>query len=288
MTEQFSDDRTLQLEDTLAQDAVSPEEAAVLLPALDLLRRWPTPIVDEDKKAHLLRLLRAEMSSHRPSLRDALRRAREWWPGLFLRAQVRVVRRAIWVVSALLIGLGLLVTALVYDAPRAPASLPLVLFAPLAAAAGTAFVYSAEVELALELERGTPVTLPLILLARLALIFGFDVGLGLVASVGLSLLHSEISPWPLVLAWLAPMAFLSTLAFLISVFSRDAVMGAAVSASLWFLLTIGRMGSPEGLFSWLPDPGSAGTRPVQFVLALVFVLLALWQVGRAQQRLGGA
>jgi len=211
-------------------------------------------------------------------------RSRKTWQrtGALLCAQARVVRGEIWIASALILALGLLVTG---AASRAPS---LALVAPLVAAAGVAFLYGPAMDPALEIELAAPVSPRLVLLARLALVFGFDLGLGLAASVALALLRPGVLLWPLVASWLAPMAFLSMLALLLTVLSNESAMGAAASLVLWIAWHVLR--SDElGFLAWsLPDPLAASTRPALWALALLLGVLAFWLAGREERWLGGA
>jgi hypothetical protein len=280
----FSDDEQRRLQAMLAEDAASPEEAEGLLAVVTRLRRWSAPAADEQKQAHLVRLLEAEMWSRRRLPLARLRqRIGEWWPLLILRAQARVVQREIWLASALVMVLGLVVTLSAYNAGQ---MLPLVLLAPVIAAVGMALLYDSSLEQILELERGMPIPMRILLMARMALVFSFDSVLALIASLILVTAHSEIALWPLVLDWLVPMAFLSMLAFLISVLSRDSMTGITLSLAAWSVLVFRRFS--VGIFERLPDLTSVQARPWLLMLALAFGLLSLWLAGRESKPIGGS
>lgn len=212
----------------------------------------------------------------RPSIRHA-----SAWAWLLLRAQARVVRGEIWVASALVMTLGLLVTLAIQ------AALPLALVAPLVAAAGIAFLYGPAADPALEIELTTPASPRVVLLARLGLVFGFDLGLGLAASVVLALLLPAVSLWPLVLTWLAPMAFLSALAFLLTVLTADSALGALVSLVLWATWHLLGIDGLSLLARRLPDLLSAPARPWLWALALLLGGIAFWLAGREEHWLAG-
>jgi hypothetical protein len=280
---ELPDDERRRLQAMLAEDAASPGEAERLLATVTRLRRWSVPAADAQIQARLVRLLEVELSSRRQSPVTRLRqRIGEWWPLLILRAQARVVQREIWLASALVMVLGLVVTLSVYSAGE---MLPFVLLAPVIAAVGMALLYNASLEQILELERGMPIPMRILLLARMALVFSFDCVLALIASLILVVAHSEIALWPLVLDWLAPMAFLSMLAFLISVLSRDSVAGVTLSLATWCVLVFRRFSG--GIFERLPDLTSVQARPWLLMLALAFGLLALWLAGRESKPIGG-
>ncbi len=279
---ELPDDERQRLQAMLAEDAASPEEDEALLTTVSRLRRWSVPAVDAQKQAHLVRLLEAAWLSRRQSPLARLRqRIGEWWPLLILRAQARVVQREIWLASALVMALGLAVTLSAYNAGQ---MLPLVLLAPVIAAVGMALLYDASLEQVLELERGMPIPMRILLLARMALVFSFDGVLALIASLILVVAHAEIALWPLVLDWLAPMAFLSMLAFLISVLSRDSLVGITLSMAAWSVLVVRRFS--VGIFERLPDLTSVQARPWLLMLALTLGLLALWLAGRESKFMG--
>lgn len=150
--------------------------------------------------------------------------------GTLLGAEAPVVRRRIWPASALLLLLGFAVTLF----GRGGGSL-LALVAPAVAAAGVAFLYG-PADPPLELALATPTSPRLVLLARLTLVFGFDLLLtlaasALVAAVGLAPGGLEA----LVLHWLGPMLMLSALSLCVSLRAGPAA-GVGVAMGLWAAL----------------------------------------------------
>jgi anti-sigma factor RsiW len=129
-----------------------------------------------------------------------------------IRAQVPLVRQQIWTASALVMSLGLVTVLL----GRGGASL-LELLAPVVAAAGIAFLYGPEQDPSLELALATPTSPRLVLLARLTLVFGYDLALGLLVSLALALAgQAPDGLWQLILQWLGPMLLLSAISLWIS------------------------------------------------------------------------
>ena len=202
------------------------------------------------------------------------------WAWMLVRAQARVIRRDIWGASALMIILGTLVTMLSSRPPQVSiGALPLVWATPIVAAGGIAFLYGSSVAPAIEIELAAPVSPRLVLLARLMLTFGFDLVLGLAGSVLLALTMPSLSLWPLVATWLAPMSFLSSLAFLLTVLTADPNVGFLVSLGLWAVQSTAGTADRIGL-SWLiPDLMTATARPWLWALALLLGGLALWTGG---------
>lgn len=240
------------------------------------LRRWGAPEADPTAKARLIeRLLRAQTYSPvpvRPPLKMSL-----LWMWLILRSQMRLINVLTWAASALLLALGTLVTFLSFQTPNGT-TLPIILVAPVVAAVGVAFLYGEDVDPPLELQMTTPVSPRMILLARLALLYGFNLVLALACSILLALTQAQISLVPLVLSWLAPMTFLSALAFTLSVLFFDTTISIIISLGTWFVL-VWRHISDVTLTpyaAYLPDLLAVDLRPVLFISALVLVALALW------------
>src|SRR5262249_37530550 len=109
--------------------------------------------------------------------------------------------------------------------------------APLVTAIGVAFLYGPEQDPGLELTLGTPTSPRLILLCRLALVFGYTFALAL--AVTLLLLLMRAAPFSLVISvWLVPMLLLAGLSLLASVtLGAWAGVGSAVGVVLMPLLT---------------------------------------------------
>ncbi len=169
--------------------------------------------------------------------------------------------------------------------------MPLVLIAPVVAACGVAFLYSARDTSAVELENTLPTSPALVMLARLLLIFTFDCALGIVGSVALTLmpkLTPMLTLWPLVSAWLAPMAFLSALSFLCGVLFNEPVIGMMISMALWTFqislrfLRLRDNVAVSALFRTLPDLLAVDMRPWLLIGSAVLIGFALWWVAREE------
>ncbi len=262
-----NDDR---LRAKLIEDTGSVEEADRLLPVLRQLSDWPAPAPSAAETDRLVRVIIAAVPAPRPA-----RLGTVWWP--LLRAQARIVQQEIWVASALVMLLGCVVT-LVKPA-ASPDQLPLVLIAPVVAALGIAFLYGPSAEPALEIELATPISPRLLVLARLLLVFAFDLVLALLGSALLVLTQSGWSWWPLVTLWLAPMTFLTTLAFLLSMIFSEPLIGAAICLALWGAQVL-RQFLP--LERW-PTLLSAEAQPWLWCVAAGCALAALWLAGREER-----
>ena len=146
-----------------------------------------------------------------------------------LWAQALLLRREIWTVSALVMALGFVIALL---AERAAV---IQLLAPLVAAGSIAMLYGPENDPAIELALATTTSPRQVLLARLALVFGYDLLLALVASFGLLALVPVELLGDLILGWLAPMTFLSALALLLSLW-----IGANTAIMISYLAWLAR------------------------------------------------
>ena len=260
-----------QLRTKLIEDVGSIEEADRVLPIVRQLADWPAPIPSAQHTDRLVQTL----SAARPA--PVSRRALLVW---LLRAQLRVVQHEIWLASALVMILGVLVT--LAEQPTASIeTLPLALIAPLVAALGIAFLYGPAADPSLEIELATPVSPRLIVLVRLLLVFLFDLALGLSGSVVLVVLHSEWSLWPLIALWLAPMTCLAALAFLLSVLFVDPLISVSICLALWGLQVL-HVFAP---FTTLPNWLSGEAQPWLWLTALVCATAAVWLAGREERQL---
>jgi hypothetical protein len=265
------------LREKLIEDIGSAEEADRLLPMVRRLPEWTAPVPTAQDTARLIRAVEAALPAPRSVWRDP--RATVW----LLRAQARIVQAEIWIGSSLVMALGALVTALSASATTSPEALPLVFAAPIVAAIGVAFVYGPLADPSLEIELATPVSPRAILLARLALLFGFDLALGVGASIVLAVLVPSLSPWPLIDAWLAPMASLSALALFITVLTRDSLMGTLVSLVLWVLQVLLREPVFASALRFVPNWMAAEAHSWLWLIALALAGLALWVGGREER-----
>jgi hypothetical protein len=159
--------------------------------------------------------------------------------------------------------------------------LPFVVVAPIVTALGVAFLYGDESSAALEIQLATPVSPRVVLLGRLALIFGFNLVLSVIASVILTLTQADISLAPLILSWLAPMTFLSALSFVLSVTLFDPLASVLISMLLWVLLVARHaFESPIWGYARMPDFLSAEMYPLLFGLAVAAVVTGMWVAER--------
>jgi hypothetical protein len=255
----------------LSEDTDSPEEAAELIPVIRELEEWKAPAPAIEKINRLIGILKHLLRDRRKN--SLAHRLHQGW--LVLRSQPRVVQSELWTASAIVMGLGTLVTLAYSHSNAIDVTLPFVLIAPVAAAGGIAFLYGSSQDPALEIELTTPVSPRQVLLARLVLVFGFDLLFGLVGSAVLSLLRADISFWPMVSAWLAPMTFLASLAFLLMTMTLDSTVNQLICLGLWILQNMTRL-APDIRWPFpVPDLTSAAARPWLWLLAVLLFGAAL-------------
>ncbi|MGN9910328.1 hypothetical protein ACTMTJ_22500 [Phytohabitans sp. LJ34] len=175
---------------------------------------------------------------HRVLLRSALdgpppaTRRPAWFSLALLRAEARLVRPAVPIASALVMALGV---ALAAASPPGLTGQVFALVAPVVAALGIAGLYGPRRDPAFEVVAATPTAPALILLSRIALVFGYDLVLALAASGVLAVLGGDPGGvFALVDAWLGPMALLSALSLVLAVW-LGADVAAGVAVVLWSL-----------------------------------------------------
>ncbi len=227
-------------------------------------------------------------------LEDALARLPRRRPNPFARAwalftaQVPLVRQELWLASALVMAVGYL-AAILQGGSRSGSIVAAL--APLVAAVGLAMIYGPENDPALELALATPTSPRQVLLARVVVVFGYDLLLGLAATAGLIAVVPAALLGQIVLGWLAPMAFLSALALVLSI-----VIGAGnavtAAAGLWLGrgmatgLRLGDVTASKAAFTTALQAYAAFWHSPALLLALAtaLVVVALVLAGR-QERL---
>ncbi len=147
------------------------------------------------------------------------------------RAQVPLVRSEMWLASAAVMAIGFIVATIVHDVAV------LRMLAPMVAAASIAVIYGPESDPALELSLATATSPWKILLARLSLVFGYDLLLALAASLGMLVLLPAETVARLILDWLAPMTFLSAAALVLALWvgTGNAIIATYLAWAVRFL-----------------------------------------------------
>jgi hypothetical protein len=223
-------------------------------------------------------LRQVRLTPRRPGL---LRRA---W--MLLCSQVPLVRREIWPASAIILAIGCILALVVKDSGVIRA------LAPLTAAACIVVLFGPENDPAFELTLATPTSAALVLLARMALVFGYNFLLALTASLVMLPFLQTGTLQDLVLGWLGPMAFLSSVALLLSL-----VIGPGSAVAVAYLAWLGqfaptRLTSGQGLPLFQEIASALAVyqnfwQQTGVLLALALLLLApiFWLAGRNERGL---
>ncbi|MEU0564748.1 hypothetical protein ABZ297_05010 [Nonomuraea sp. NPDC005983] len=198
-----------------------------------------------------------------------------------LVVEARLLNPRVWaasfVVMAVCVGFSL-VRGVVLEAV-------LSLGAPLVAGVGVAGLYGPERDRAFEVVAVTPTSPRVLLLARVTLVFGYDLALALLTSAVLAVAGGPATGVAtLVAAWLGPMALLAGLSLLLSVCWHPG--GATgVALAVWSVLALSHTDlpiPPEVQLIWSSGPLTLG-------LAGLLTAAAIALAGRVEpMRRGGA
>jgi hypothetical protein len=268
------------LETLLQEDAETAAEADVLLPLLTQLkeadRAQPTAV----DTIQLINTLLPELPTQ-PAWQRWQTAVTNSWIWLLLQSQMRIVRLEIWAASAIVMALGVFIS-IILRSDNIMIGLPLILTAPLVAAVGIAALYGSS-DRVWELEMTTAVHPRLLLLARLLLVFGFDLILALLSSLALSFILPDVALWSLITTWLAPMTFLAALAFLITILSGASEIGIMVSMALWVLQIVRHSTNMRLFAAYIPDMLAPYNHTWLWLLALLLGVYAFWLGGREER-----
>lgn len=261
-------ERPEQLTDLLREQGATPEECADQLAAVRRLSEWQAPQPSPADTRHLLAQLTTELPSPSP-VRLAIREHQQRrHTSVFLllataRAQVSLFGLGFWLVSALVTLVGAVV---VLSKVLPDQVLVLRLSGPLLAYLGTIVAFRGRGARVLELELVClPSPLQLVI-ARLVIVLGYDVGLCLALALVLWVGGIE-DVLALTLSWLMPLFLVAGLALLLSL--RLSVQAATSLAYVsWLILGIV---SPLQALLFAPEllvlPGCIGL--VLLVIALL-------------------
>jgi hypothetical protein len=203
-----------------------------------------------------------------------------------LRAQAPLVQRELWPASAAVIAIGLVLGIIMRNTGV------IRVLAPLVAAASLAVLYGPEHDPAMELTLATPTSPWKVLLARLTLVFGYNLVLALAASlVLLAILPADLLG-ELILGWLGPMTFLSAIALVLSLWvgTGNAVTVAYMIWLVQFLpsriLQIPAISNTFGTVLTRYQ-GFWQTPLLLLLLSALLVAAALWSANHREHHLSG-
>lgn len=194
-----------------------------------------------------------------------------------LCAQIPLVKREIWPSVTLVMAIGCLI-AILFEKEAV-----LRVLAPLVTAASLAVIYGPEHDPIAELALSTPTSPWKILLARVTLVFSYNLGLALVVSLFLPIFFHIETLGGLIISWLAPMTFLSALALVLSLWVGTS--NALIIAYLGWLAQFLPISVQPYSFvvNWVLQMMSFyekfwQTPALLFSLAALFLISALWSV----------
>ncbi len=210
-------ERPDELTEALREQGVAPEEIADLVPTVRRLAEWQVPqpsAADTQRLLALLTLTLPTISPVRQAIRERYARRRGALDALLdaARVQVSLFGPAFWLVSALITLVG---GAVVLSGDPPDQWLLLRASGPLLAYLGTVVAFRGKEARALECELVCPPSPVLLALARLVIVLGYDVGLGLALSLALWAGGAE-QVLALMLAWFMPLLLVAGLAVLLS------------------------------------------------------------------------
>jgi hypothetical protein len=158
---------------------------------------------------------------------------------VILTRQVALIHKSVWLGSLgiMLLGSILSVHSMFNgrDSNLQSAISYLALFMCISAAAGTAFFYGGENDLAHELILTTPTSIRVIMLFRFMLVLGYNILLSACASIVIAMLHGG-GLWEVIQCWLGPMVLISSVAFSISL-----LLGSWFSLLISLIATISHL-----------------------------------------------
>jgi hypothetical protein len=210
-------ERPEQLAEALREQGVAPEELANLVPAVHRLSEWQAPRPSSADTQRLLVQLATALPALSP-VRQAIRAHRQRqgagvrWLLATARIQVSLFGPAFWLVSALvtLLGAGVVLSKVLPDQ-----GLLLRASGPFLAYLGTSIAFRGTTARALECELVCPPSPVQLALARLVVVLGYDVALGLALSLVLWVGGAE-QVAALMLSWFMPLLLVAGLALALS------------------------------------------------------------------------
>lgn len=238
----------------------------------------------ENLAEKVIKQVHAAQVNSEPGIRTHWRARLRWGVDLLV-SQVPLVRRELWPAGAIVIMIGVVVAYLLGD------SKVIVLLAPLVAAACLAVIYGPENDPAIELAMSCPTSLRQILLARVTLVFGYNLLMALFASLVTKSLAPTGLLGSIILSWLGPMAFLSAAALLLSIWigANNAISLTYIAWMIQFIPDLQLQGV-SAFPHWLALLAQAyqqlwSSPTLLLALALGLLGMAILSTGRTDQKL---
>ena len=282
------------LADALREQGVPAQEIELLTPTLLRLGEWEAPRPGVEQTQRLLLALTPHLptpaslgTTNEPARAPVAVGAHRGYAAgqalghmwRVLVSQWRLLRRSVWLASALATALAIMYALALGNRAR---EIDVITFAlPLIAATGTAFLYGPENDPGLELALATPTSMRLVLLGRFALLFGFDGAAALLGTALLVAVRGE-GYWGLTSLWVGPMLLLAAASLVLSLIFGPLV-AAAAAAGLWVGRYI-RLGDGPSLH--LTSPALWQTSPLTLGIACGLLVIALLLVPHIERLAG--
>jgi hypothetical protein len=284
---------SLNVADLLREQGEDDESIQALSPTLNRLRDWPAPTPTPQDTLMLVERLKPLLPLHSSTPSTATSYVRQAQHeqsahmqvadslNQFLRiavAQVGLLRPSFWLVSLAIVAVGALI---VLSGLSNQQTNMLRALGPLLAVLSVSSIMRSRQLGVLELELSCPVSPLQLALARMVVVLGYDIGLGLVFSVVLSasgqgrgqIEEIDASLLALILHWLAPLLLVSGVALLLSLKLPPMVAGTIAYAAWLSMLVLALSEREQGFFTMLLSNGEA------LMLAIGAVLLAISVAG---------
>jgi hypothetical protein len=278
-------DDTESLTHALSELDPTSDEVADWMPIVQRLQAWPQSRVTSADNRHLLAVL-APLIPRQSPVRQAIagryqrRRGHLAWLLEAARLQIGILPPAFWLVSAVVTALGIWIELI---APYQDSTMILRALGPLLAYFGMSTAFRGIGLQTYESELACPVSPLQLALARLVIVLGYDVALGVCLSLALWLhaLPGETHFFLVTLCWLMPLFLVAGMALILSL-RLPSGLAAAIAYGIWLgaLASWYAVTELAGIHLAVPYPDTGiSFLPVGAELALGVVGLALLAVG---------
>lgn len=255
----------------------TPEDLAAWVPIVQQMAAWPEQRITPADQGRLLAALGEALpqpSPVRQAIREHLaRRSRLANLLATVHSQVSVLRLSFWVLSGMLVVLGVVIELI--PSQNTVSLVWLRALAPLLAYLSVASMFRSARLQTLEWELACPPSALQLIIVRLVIVLGYDIALGLILSL-VGSTQGEGSFLVVTLHWLVPLLLIAGLALVLSL-RLPVLFAAGLAYSGWLVMLALAAGHIESLLSF----------QVEVLLGLVGIMLlafALWRFTRQLPR----
>jgi hypothetical protein len=266
------------LRQALSELDATADEVANWVPLVQQLHAWPERRVTSADNQRLLAVLAPLVQSHsvvRQAIADRYGSQRSYLAWLLdtARVQIASLPRAFWLLSAALTAIGAWIELVT---PNEDASLALRALGPLLAYFGISMAFRGISLKTYECELTCPASALQLALARLVIVLGYDVVLGICLSLALWLrgVPGDTRFFLLTLHWLMPLLLVAGIALVLSL-RLPSALAAAIAYGVW----LGVLAFWYALTQWIMVQSATAHGGAEVSLLSVVVELALGVVG---------